>query len=74
VRGGNPDENAAALRRLLDGEPSAYRDIVILNAALALQIADIAATPKEGAERAAASIDNGNARAAFERLRSIVNS
>lgn len=74
VRGGNPDENAAALRRLLDGEHSAYRDIVILNAALALQIADIATTLRDGAERAAASIDNGNARAAFERLRSIVNS
>ena len=33
IVGGEPAQNAAALRRLLDGEPGAYRDAVLLNAA-----------------------------------------
>lgn len=73
VRGGGPLENAAALRRLLDGEVSAYRDIVTLNAAFALMVAGQALSLPEGAARAAAAIDEGRARAAFEKLKSIVN-
>lgn len=73
VRGGGPEENASALVRLLDGERSAYRDIVLLNAALALEVAGLAATLKDGAERAAQAIDSGAARATLERLKSIVN-
>lgn len=73
VRGGGPAENAAALARLLDGERSAYRDIVLLNAALALMAAELAQSPRDGASLAAAAIDNGRARMAFEMLKSIVN-
>lgn len=73
VRGGGPAENAAALARLLDGENSAYRDIVLLNAALALMAAELAQSPREGASLASAAIDNGRARMAFEMLKSIVN-
>lgn len=73
VRGGGPAENAAALARLLDGERSAYRDIVLLNTALALMAAELAQSPREGASLAAAAIDNGRARMAFETLKSIVN-
>ena len=39
IRGGDPAYNAAALRRLLHGEPGAYRDAVLLNAAAALIVA-----------------------------------
>ncbi len=73
VRGGGPDENAAALLRLLDGEPSAYRDIVLLNAAFALMVAGVAETLPDGAARAAVAIDSGKARAAFDTLKTIVN-
>ena len=39
IRGGEPAENAEALRALLGGAPGAYRDIVLLNAAAALVVA-----------------------------------
>lgn len=40
IAGGTPVENAAALERLLNGETGAYRDVVLLNAAAALQVSE----------------------------------
>lgn len=40
VRGGSADENAAVVRRLLDGERGPVRDMVLLNAAAALVVAE----------------------------------
>ncbi|HWK36359.1 anthranilate phosphoribosyltransferase [Sphingomonas sp.] len=57
LRGGDPDYNAAALRRLLRGERGAYRDAVLLNAAAALVIAGQASDLMQGAATAAAAID-----------------
>lgn len=74
LRGGEPAANAAALRRVLDGEPGPYRDIVLLNAAATLVIADRAAKLIDGAAIAAASIDNGRARSALTALIEISNS
>jgi len=71
LKGGTPEENAAALREVLDGAAGAYRDIVILNAAAALVIAGVAADLGEGARIAVDSIDSGKARAALEKLVSI---
>ena len=62
VLGGDPSQNAAALRALLDGAPGAYRDAVLLNSAAALLIAGKAADLREGAALAAESIDSGKAR------------
>lgn len=62
ILGGTPAENAAALRALLAGAPSAYRDAVLLNAAAALVVAGAAADLREGVEMAAESIDSGAAR------------
>lgn len=73
LRGGSPRHNAAALRRVLAGEPGAYRDIVLLNAAAGLLVADHVETLAEGIEAAAASIDNGNAAMALERLAAITS-
>tara|TARA_R110002073_G_scaffold225733_5_gene386508 strand:+ start:1946 stop:2962 length:1017 start_codon:yes stop_codon:yes gene_type:complete len=69
--GGTPQDNASALLDVLDGAPGAYRDIVVLNAAAALIIADIAADLKDGAQKAAESIDSGKARAALDRMAAI---
>jgi anthranilate phosphoribosyltransferase len=66
--GGTPAENATALRALLAGAPSAYRDAVILNAAAALVVADKVSDLKSGAEMAAQSIDSGRAKTALETL------
>lgn len=68
LRGGDAEENAAALRALLGGAKGAYRDIVLLNAAAALVVADRAADLAEGAALAAAVIDDGRAANALAAL------
>ena len=62
IQGGDAKVNAAAIRRLLDGEKGPYRDIVLINAGAALVVADKAKTLKDGVKLAAASIDSGAAR------------
>ena len=66
LRGGDPEFNALALRRLLGGEKNAYRDAVLLNAAAALVIADRASDLIEGAGTAAEAIDSGAAGALLD--------
>jgi anthranilate phosphoribosyltransferase/anthranilate synthase/phosphoribosyltransferase len=68
IRGGDAAENAAALRALLTGAKSAYRDTVLLNAAAALIIADRAENLQEGAEMAASALDRGAALDLLDRL------
>ncbi|MBR2654988.1 MAG: anthranilate phosphoribosyltransferase [Loktanella sp.] len=68
IIGGTPEDNATALRALLDGAPGAYRDAVLFNAAAALVVADKASTLTEGVEIARASIDSGKAKAALSAL------
>jgi len=68
IRGGEPAENAAALRALLEGAPGAYRDIVLLNAAAALVVAGQAPDLRSGAALAAAAIDAGAAYGVLQRL------
>lgn len=68
LRGGDAEENAAALRALLDGATGAYRDIVLLNAAAALVVADRAHDLADGAALAAAVIDDGRAAKALADL------
>jgi len=73
LRGGDAEENADALRALLDGAPGAYRDIVLLNAAAALVVADRAADLAQGAALAAAVIDDGRAARALDALVAATN-
>ena len=68
IVGGTPEHNAAAFRALLAGEPSAYRDAVLLNAAAALVVAGTATDMKDGVARAEQSIDSGAALARIETL------
>jgi anthranilate phosphoribosyltransferase len=74
VKGGEAPENAAALLRLLGGERGAYRDIVLLNTAAALMVADKAQNLREGAELAAKAIDGGAAKRVLEKLIAVSNS
>ena len=62
ILGGTPEENATAFRALLDGQPSAYRDAVLLNAAAALVVAEAAGDLRAGVEIAKSSIDSGAAK------------
>ena len=68
LRGGDAEENALALRALLDGAKGAYRDIVLLNAAAALVVADRAVDLAGGAALAASVIDDGRAARALADL------
>ena len=71
--GGEPAENAAAIHALLDGEPSAYRDTVVLNAGAALLVADKVATIEDGIAMAAGLIDSGKSKATLARLVAVSN-
>jgi anthranilate phosphoribosyltransferase len=68
ILGGTPEENGRAFRALLAGQPSAYRDAVLLNAAAALVIAGRANALPEGVEIARDSLDSGRARDKVEAL------
>lgn len=70
-RGGDtPQSNAAILEKVLDGEERGpRRDIVLLNAAAALEAAGTAANLKDGVSCAAEAIDSGAARRVLASLR-----
>jgi anthranilate phosphoribosyltransferase len=71
LRGGDPAHNAEALRDVLDGARTPYRDIGVLNAAAALMVAGRVDTLQDGVTRAAQAIDTGAARAVLERLAAV---
>lgn len=66
LRGGDAAFNAAALRRLLMGEPGAYRNAVLLNSAAALLVAGQVEDWLEGVEEAAEALDKGLAKALLD--------
>ena len=63
LRGGDREANAAAMRRLLDGEGGPVRDAVLLNTAGVLLAAGAADSIADGIRQAARAIDGGAARA-----------
>jgi anthranilate phosphoribosyltransferase len=68
LTGGTPGENAKITLEVLEGETGPRRDIVLLNAAAALMVAETAGSIEEGLEMAGASIDNGEALAKLNQL------
>jgi len=68
LRGGDAAANAQALRRVLEGKDSPFREVAMFNAAAALVVAGKAATLKEGVHLAAHSIDSGEAEGRLDRL------
>jgi anthranilate phosphoribosyltransferase len=71
LAGGDAAFNAAAMLAMLDGQRGAYRDAVVLNAALALVVAGNVGRVEDGIVRASLLIDNGAARRALDLLVSI---
>jgi len=63
IKGGDAEYNAAALKSLLQGETSAYRDAVLLNSAAALMVAGEVDSWEAGVEEAAEALDKGLANA-----------
>jgi anthranilate phosphoribosyltransferase len=68
IRGGDREENADTMKRVLRGEPGPIRDVVLLNSAGVLLAADAVAGMPEGIQRAAEVIDSGAAQAKLEAL------
>ena len=64
--GGEPAENAEAVRRVMGGEHGPHRDIVVLNAAAGLVVAGVAGDLEQGLALAAHSIDSGAAAASLQ--------
>jgi anthranilate phosphoribosyltransferase len=73
LAGGDPQHNAKAIISLLDGEPGAYRDIVLMNAGAALHIAGRADDLRTGVEMAAHLIDSGKTAKTLARLVEVSN-
>ena len=69
--GGEPHENAEAVRRVLAGDHGPHRNIVVLNAGAALVVADRAADLAEGMALAEESIDSGAAARTLEAMVSV---
>jgi anthranilate phosphoribosyltransferase len=70
LRGADPETNAQALRKVVEGEDaeSGHRSAVLLNAAGAIAASGRAADLREGIEAARAAIDSGAAAARLEEL------
>ncbi len=68
IKGGDPAANALAMRELFNGKKGPYRDIILMNAAAALIVADAAPDLASGAKLAAAAIDTGKALQVLEHL------
>jgi anthranilate phosphoribosyltransferase len=68
LTGGSPDENAAILRSILNGERGPRRDIILMNAAPALVAVGRIKSLSDGVAMAAESIDSGRA---IEKLSSL---
>src|SRR5712691_3322070 len=73
IRGGTAPENAALIRRVLEGEAGPARDIVVVNAAAALVAAGVAGNFREGAGLASFAISSGAASEKLARLIAFTN-
>ena len=68
LRGGDPSHNARALRDVLAGAHTPYRDIALLNAAGGLVVAGRASSLREGVAAATRAVDEGHAAETLARL------
>jgi anthranilate phosphoribosyltransferase len=68
LRGGSPDENAAAIRAVLAGEDGGRRDAILLNAAGAIAAGGHADDLGEGLEVAREAVESGAAAARLDEL------
>lgn len=69
--GGDTEENAEIILKILNGEEGSKRDIVLLNSAAALVVSGIAKDFNEGIKKAAESIDSGAALKVLEKLKNV---
>jgi len=68
LRGGNPSENADAIRRVLAGENGARSDAILLNAAAAIAAGGVAGDLSDGLELAREAVGSGTAAERLEQV------
>lgn len=68
VQARDVEDAARMIREVLAGKPGATRDIVLLNSAAGLMVADAAPSIEAGLRLAAAAVDSGSAAATLARL------
>ncbi|WP_374331589.1 anthranilate phosphoribosyltransferase [Aestuariivirga sp.] len=73
LKGGDAEHNADALRHVLAGKPSAFRDAAVMTAAAALVVAGREPGLKQGVAAAQKAIDTGAAEAALTKLIKVSN-
>ncbi|MBI3648497.1 MAG: anthranilate phosphoribosyltransferase [Actinobacteria bacterium] len=73
LAGGDVERNVAIALEILDGAPGPGRDVALLNAGAALEVAGAAGSLDEGMDLAARSIDSGAARQTLERWVAVSN-
>jgi anthranilate phosphoribosyltransferase len=73
LAGGDPAASADLTRRILSGEAGPHRDVVLLNAGAALEVAGFAANLTEAMATAARSIDEGDALKTLDRWVEVSN-
>jgi anthranilate phosphoribosyltransferase len=73
LKGGDAEANAVALQGVLDGRPSAFREVALLNAAAALIVAGKAGDLKEGVALGTKSLDSGAAATRLKHLVAVSN-
>ena len=66
IQASDAEASARIFRAVLEGEPGAARDIVVLNAAAALLAGELVGSLEEGVQAAAASVDSGKALQSLE--------
>lgn len=69
IAGGSPQQNAEVTLAVLRGEKGPARDLVVLNAGAALEVAELAGDLREGMALAGRAIDSGAAYEKLEELR-----
>ena len=73
LQGGDASENAAITRSILSGATGPTRDVVVLNAAAALLVAERVRTLRDGIVLAAEAIDSGGASRKLDQLVEVSN-
>jgi anthranilate phosphoribosyltransferase len=73
LRGGDAETNALALKSVLEGKDSPYRDVALFNAAAALIVAGAAKDLKTAIAHATQSIESGEAEGRLDRLIAVSN-
>jgi anthranilate phosphoribosyltransferase len=68
IAGGEPEQNAATVRAVLEGQPGPPRDVVVLNAGAAIMVGGKAHDLADGVARAGEAIDSRAASSVLDRL------